>query len=73
MPSTVIDSFDYDIDRRELQVVFRSGRVYAYLDVPPELPPAMRAARSKGRFFNQNVRSAFRYIAVARVVTEGDR
>lgn len=63
MPSTVIRSFRYDRNRRELRIVFQNGRAYRYLDVPADIPAALRGARSKGQFFNQNVRSAFRYVA----------
>jgi hypothetical protein len=61
MPSTVIRSFRYHADRRELEVTFRSGRVYAYLDVPLGTAKAMRAASSKGEFFNAHVRDVFAF------------
>jgi hypothetical protein len=62
MPSTVIRSFDYDPDRRELRVVFQSGRIYRYLAVPPDVPIAMRAAYSKGAYFNREIRDAFEFV-----------
>jgi lysyl-tRNA synthetase class 2 len=61
MPSTVIRSFRYLADRRKLEVTFRSGRVYAYLDVPLGTAKAMRAASSKGEFFNAHVRDVFAF------------
>jgi hypothetical protein len=61
VPSTVIRSFRYLADRRELEVTFRSGRVYAYLDVPLDVAKAMRASTSKGEFFNAHVRDAFAF------------
>jgi hypothetical protein len=61
MPSTVIRSFHYLADRRELEVTFCSGRIYAYLDVPLDVAKAMRAAVSKGEFFNAHVRDAFTF------------
>lgn len=61
MPSTVIRSFRYLAERRELEVTFRSGRVYAYLDVPCGIARAMRASRSKGEYFNANLRGAFAF------------
>ena len=61
LPSTVIRSFRYLADRRELEVIFRSGHVYAYLDVPLDVAKAMRASVSKGEFFNAHVRDAFAF------------
>jgi hypothetical protein len=62
MPSTVIKSFDYDTVRKELLIVFRSGRRYIYLDVPEERYLAMKSAFSKGDFFNTHIREHYRYI-----------
>ena len=56
MPSTVIRRFQYDPDRQALDVVFTTGRVYRYRDVPPAVAEAFRAAFSKGRFFNAHSR-----------------
>ena len=36
MPSTVIVSFQYLAERRELEITFRTRRIYVYKDVPPE-------------------------------------
>jgi hypothetical protein len=62
VPSTVIRSFGYDPQRRELKVEFRSGRIYVYLDVPPETFAAMTAAFAKGPFFNTEIRDRFRFV-----------
>lgn len=59
MPSTVIRRFRYDTDARELTVEFVSGGIYAYADVPPDLPQRWRAAYAKGRFFAAEVRDRF--------------
>jgi hypothetical protein len=62
MPSTVIQSYQYDAGRRELLVVFRSGRRYVYEDVSQESYDAMRRSFSKGEYFNAHIRDrhAFR-------------
>ena len=62
MPSTVIRSFDYDEGRRELRVLFRSGRRYIYQGVPPEIFVQMKASFSKGEFFNAHVRDHFPFV-----------
>ena len=61
MPSTVIRSYRYDRRRRELEIVFPSGRRYVYRDVPEETYDAMKAASSKGEFFNLHIRDHFTF------------
>ncbi len=61
MPSTVIRSFEYDAARKELLVIFRSGRRYLYEDVPEETYAAMRKSFSKGEFFNEHIRERFTF------------
>lgn len=61
MPSTAIRSFDYQPERRELQVTFITGRQYVYDRVPEEVAKRFRSARSKGRFFNAHIRDRYPY------------
>ena len=65
MPSSVIRDFDYDEERRVLQITFVSGRVYAYSNVPAEVFQELEMARSKGEFFNRHIRDCFDYSEVA--------
>jgi hypothetical protein len=62
MPSTVIKSFEYDAAKRELLVVFRSGRRYVYFDVPDERFLAMKSAFSKGDYFNTHIRENYKFV-----------
>lgn len=61
MPSTVIRSYHYDRRRRALDIVFQSRRRYTYLGVPEETYDAMKAAFSKGEFFNRYIRDQFTF------------
>jgi hypothetical protein len=61
MPSTVIQSFEYDAAKRELLMVFRSGRRYVYEDVPEDIYEALRRSFSKGEFFNEHIREQFSF------------
>ncbi|RXH24948.1 MULTISPECIES: KTSC domain-containing protein [Bradyrhizobium] len=61
MPSSVIRFFRYAPDTRELKVTFVSGRLYVYEDVPSEVATAFREARSKGAFFNHEIRDRYVY------------
>lgn len=65
MPSTVIRRFDYRPAKRELEVLFVTGRRYVYADVPPEEVEAFRSAFSKGRYFNVRIRDNYRYRELA--------
>lgn len=60
MPSTAISRISYDTDTETLTIGFvTNGRVYDYFGVPPEIHAAFRLARSKGAFFNRNIRDHF--------------
>lgn len=61
MASSVIHSYRYLRKRRALEIVFASRRRYIYQDVPEETYAAMRAASSKGEFFNRHVRDRFSF------------
>ena len=61
MPSTVIRSFDYRAEERELVINFVTGRRYVYFDVPRREVDAMRSASSKGRYFNIQIRDRYRF------------
>jgi hypothetical protein len=61
MPSTIIRSFDYRPETRELDVRFTTGRRYVYRDVPPEAADAFRGAFAKGRHFNARIRGRYDY------------
>ena len=61
MPSRVIRRFEYDDADRRLDILFVTGRRYAYHDVPPEEVTAFRAAFSKGEYFNAHIRDRYRF------------
>ena len=48
--SSMIDSVGYDEETHCLQVVFNTGKVYCYEDVPPEVFQGLLAAESKGQY-----------------------
>jgi hypothetical protein len=61
--SSVIESIGYDDVTNVLEVEFRTGRVYQYLNVPPALHRDLMKAESIGEFFNHTIRN-FQYIDV---------
>ncbi|HEX8216069.1 MAG TPA: KTSC domain-containing protein [Allosphingosinicella sp.] len=64
MPSTVIRSFDYRPEARELEVLFTTGRRYVYRGVPPEAAEAFRCAFAKGRHFNARIRGRYDFVEI---------
>lgn len=61
MPSTVIEHFSYDVDTAALTITFLSGNVYVYQRVPEKIYKNLRAAGSKGRYFNHFIKNKFSF------------
>jgi hypothetical protein len=66
MPSTAIRTFIYDAPDQRLLVIFVTGRKYIYENVPAQVHAAFRAAPSKGRFFNTQIRDRYPFHEVKR-------
>jgi lysyl-tRNA synthetase class 2 len=65
MPSTARRDATYRAPERELEIVFTSGRHYVYRDVPPRVAEGLRAAPSKGRYFNAHIRDRYGFTELA--------
>ncbi|NML37208.1 KTSC domain-containing protein [Chitinophaga sp. G-6-1-13] len=61
MPSSVIRAYYYDALHTVLRIVFVSGAVYDYEAVPESIYQAMKAAASKGTYFNQYIKDKFKF------------
>ena len=61
MPSSVVASFQYDVSSSTLRVIYVSGMVYDYKNVPEEVYIAMKASFSKGTFLNKNIKGKYAY------------
>ena len=61
MPSTVIRSYNYDMEKRRLRVVYLSGMVYDYLEVPESVYLEMKNAFAKGNFLNAHVKGKYEF------------
>jgi hypothetical protein len=64
MPSTAIKSFHYNAAQSTLRVIFISGMIYDYKDVPEKVYQAMKAAQSKGAYLNQYIKNNYEFIKV---------
>ncbi|MBS1665259.1 MAG: KTSC domain-containing protein [Bacteroidetes bacterium] len=61
MPSSVVLHMSYDADLRRLRIVYVSGNVYDYLDVPPSVYDAMKTSGSKGTFLNTKIKGQYKF------------
>jgi hypothetical protein len=59
MPSSVIAHMQYSDETKTLRVVFVSGAVYDYKNVPAEVYRAMQSAPSKGAFLNTSIKEHY--------------
>jgi hypothetical protein len=61
MPSTVISTMTYDPSTSRLRVIFVSGMVYEYKDVPEEVYIAMKTSGAKGIYLNQHIKGKYAF------------
>jgi hypothetical protein len=59
MPSSVIASFSYTKETAILKIVFVSGTIYEYLNVPEEVYKQMKLSKSKGIFLNNDIKGKY--------------
>jgi len=62
MPSSVISYFFYNENDKLLKIVFVTGKVYVYKNVPLSIYNHLRASISKGKYFNKFIKDHFDYI-----------
>ena len=56
MPSTVISAMQYNLESATLKIIFVSGTIYEYQNVPPDKYEAMKTTGSKGKFLNKYIK-----------------
>lgn len=61
MPSSVVARFTYYSERSVLRVVYISGAVYDYLDVPKKVYEEMKQSKSKGTYLNTKIKTNYEY------------
>jgi hypothetical protein len=64
MPSSVVAEIKYDKLSHTLRVIYVSGVIYDYKDVPEQIYIAMKTAFSKGTFLNLYVKGKFEFVKV---------
>lgn len=59
MPSAVIKSYSYDPSSETLEIIYHSGKVYHYIQVPEKVFAEMRATMVKGIWFNRHIKGKY--------------
>lgn len=59
--SSIMAGLCYDEASQTLIVEFNSGSRYNYYDVPQHVYDGMKSADSKGKYFNAEIKSIYRY------------
>ena len=62
--SKALAAVGYSKRLRALEIEFRNGAVYRYLDVSPPVHTALMNAPSKARFYHENIRGKYRSLHV---------
>jgi hypothetical protein len=61
MPSTVVSGIHYNANTFTLRIIFLSGMIYDYKNVPEKVYKAMKTASSKGTYLNQHIKGKYDY------------
>ena len=72
LASTALASVGYDAATCELEVEFRSGRIYRYREVPPGTYDFLLRARHKGQYFNRMIANRYAFEEVGEAAPEQD-
>lgn len=59
--SSMIDAVRYNAKEKVLEVMFNSGQVYSYEDVPRKIYKELLEADSKGRFMRDEIIDCYPY------------
>lgn len=61
MPSTVIASIYYNPESLTLRIIYVSGAIYDYKEVPENIYIALKTSKTKGVYLNKFIKDKFQY------------
>jgi hypothetical protein len=61
MHSSVVSAIIYDRASYTMRVIFVSGAIYDYKNVPVKVFEAMKTSGSKGIYLNQNIKGQYEF------------
>jgi HTH-type transcriptional regulator/antitoxin HigA len=67
--SSAINSVAYQARKKRLIIIFVTGKIYEYEDVPRPVYEAFLAASSKGAYFNKVIRDRYSFVEVDRLAS----
>lgn len=59
--SSNVSGFGYNTSTHVITVEFNNGTKYDYYDVPEHIFEGMKAAESKGKYLNSQIKGSYRY------------
>ena len=59
MPSSVVAGIHYDPHSATLRIIYVSGAVYDYKNVPEKIYKAMKVSGSKGTYLNRHIKTNY--------------
>lgn len=59
--SSNIKSASYDVDTKDMTIIFKGDSKYVYRDIPVDLYKKFTEAESAGKFFYSNIRNHYKY------------
>ncbi len=62
--SSALSTVGYSAHLRAVEIEFRNGAIYRYLEVAPSVYHGFLEAPSKARFYDQNIRRKYRSVHV---------
>ena len=57
--SSCIDHIDYDSETLDMSIGFKQGNIYAYKNVPNSVFEGLMNAKSKGKYFHENIKNKY--------------
>ena len=64
MPSSVVAHIEYESHTSTLRVIYVSGMIYEYKDVPAEVFTQMKNAFAKGVFLNRYIKGKYPFAKI---------
>ena len=64
MPSSVVAHIEYESNSSTLRVIYVSGMVYEYKNVPAEVFTQMKNAFAKGVFLNKHIKGKYPFAKI---------
>lgn len=61
MPPSVVSAIRYSSDNATLRIIFVSGMVYDYKNVPEQVYKEMKSSESKGAYLNLHIKGHYTF------------